>query len=533
MENSRRSRRAFLENSIKSFGFLGISSVLSNSIVQAIASSAYGAASGDLSASDPRYIYFSLDGAPPRWFFDSPLTPATNFTSGITAANKSEFVLGGFGSYIDVVAGKATVDYRNWKVPGQNLYLPPVWGSHPAKGAFAQCLSGAMFIRGIDMEINNHEISRLRNQSPVIGGLSVGGLIASKAKSPLQALISGGIGNSFRSDSNASAVPVDHSVDTARNTNSMTRIASYFNAKKVHSSAAQAQALEAFDDYAKSNNIIPHGSSETKERVDTLITKGVSKFADQWGPVYAKYLGLVRSAYGDSRNTALFKRSGVISVVGLQNDKRLQYADKKMATVADLNALVNEESTVTNLAATFAALEILYLSGLAQVATFSLGSPGNILVDGKTKTGITNDQHSTGSLVSTLVTTYYYRAILMCTEELIAQLKGAGIYQKTFIQFGSEFNRNPRADGSGSDHGVAGGSSLILSGTMSGVSVVGNILKNGNDMRYAGTWGEGASVAGQKIRIDDVVATICYQLGVASASTNGLVLRANLGAKNV
>lgn len=533
MENSRKSRRAFLENSIKSFGLLGISSVLSNSIVQAIASSAYAVGANDLGSSDPRYIYFSLDGAPPRWFFDSPLTPTTNFTGGITAANKAEFVGGGFGTYIDVVGGKASVDYRNWKVPGQNLYLPPVWGTHPMKGGFAHCLSGAMFIRGIDMEINNHEISRLRNQSPVIGGLSVGGLVASKAKSPLQALISGSVGNAFRSDSNASAVPVDHSVDSAKNTNSMTRMASYFNAKKVHSSAALAQVMDAFDDYAKENNIVPHGASETKDRVDSLITKGVSKFADQWGPVYAKYLGLVRSAYGDSRNTQLFKRTGVLSISGLQDDKRIQYADKKMATVADLNSMINEESTIANLAATFAALEILYLSGLAQVATFSLSASSNILVDGKTKTGITNDQHSTGSLVSTLVTTYYYRAILLCTEELIAQFKVAGIYQKTFIQFGSEFNRNPRVDGSGSDHGVAGGSSLILSGAMSGVSVVGNILKNGTDSRYAGSWGEGAALAGQKIRIDDVVATICYHLGVASASTNGLVLRANLGAKNV
>lgn len=531
MENSRKSRRAFLENSIKSFGLLGISSVLSNSIVQAIASTAYGAGVTEAGPADPRYIYFSLDAAPPRWFFDSPLTPTTNFSGGKTNANKDEFVAGGFGTYIDVVGGKATVDYRNWKVPGQNLYLPPVWGTHPSEGGFANCLSGAMFIRGIDMEINNHEISRLRNQSPVIGGLSVGGLIASRAKSPVQALVSGTIGNAFRSDSNASAVPITHEVTASQN--SMTRMASYFNAKKVHSSAALAQVLDAFDDYAQENNIVPHGSRETKERVDHLIAKGVAKFADQWGGVYAKYLGLVRSAYSNSSNTQLFKRSGALPIASLQGDKRLQYLENKMVTVTDLNALINEESTIKDLAATFAALEIMYLSGLAQVATFSLGAPMNVLVDGKTKTAMTNDQHNTGSLVSTFVTTYYYRAILMCTEQLIAQFKKAGIYQKTFIQFGSEFNRNPRIDGSGSDHGVAGGSSLIMSGAMSGVSVIGNILKNGTDSRYAGTWGEGAPLAGQKVRIDDVVATICFHLGVASASTNGMVLKANLGAKNV
>ena len=81
-----------------------------------------------------------------------------------------------------------------------------------------------------------------------------------------------------------------------------------------------------------------------------------------------------------------------------------------------------------------------------------------------TKAALTHDHHYVGQLVSTFVTTFYYRGILSCLEGLITTLKSNHLYENTLIHYGTEFNRSPRVNGLGSDHGVGGSSALLISG---------------------------------------------------------------------
>lgn len=168
--------------------------------------------------------------------------------------------------------------------------------------------------------------------------------------------------------------------------------------------------------------------------------------------------------------------------------------------------------------------------GLTQVATVDIDNMEGLVLNDGTKTfELNNDQHFVGSLISTIGTTYYYRTILNCTETLVIALKNAGLFQKTLIHFGSEFNRNARVDGSGSDHGFKGSSTLLISGMIKETTVVGNIYKTDPAREYAGTWGLAAphpinAINGRSttpIRLNDVILTVCAMLGLPNVSANG------------
>jgi hypothetical protein len=123
-----------------------------------------------------------------------------------------------------------------------------------------------------------------------------------------------------------------------------------------------------------------------------------------------------------------------------------------------------------------------------------------------------------------------YRAILACTNELIASLKASGQFDRTVIHFGAEFSRQPKIIGSGSDHGFKGSSALVVSGMIDKTTVIGNTMDD-TSSAYLGTWGmaaphpvANATGSGYAIRINDVSKTVCGLLGVRTVANNGVYL---------
>jgi hypothetical protein len=122
--------------------------------------------------------------------------------------------------------------------------------------------------------------------------------------------------------------------------------------------------------------------------------------------------------------------------------------------------------------------------------------------------------------------------MLNCIQELVATLTAKSLFNKTVIHIGSEFNRSPRADGSGSDHGFYGASASIISGMISQYALIGNIYANGKDSAnspYAGTWGRAAPFAvstneSRPILVQDIALTIGSMLNTAAVSANGYIL---------
>lgn len=518
------SRRKFLANSIKALGVLGIQNVLANSIVQAISETAFAQGVSSLN-SKKKYIYLSLDGAPPRWFFDIPLTP-----NGPTDFYPLKNTI---GTYITKEGNDVLLKNQPWKDPASGYFLPPVWGSNPnsANGAFPNLSNRLYFWRGVDMEIDNHSVTRMRNQAPTIGGLSIAGRLAEKSGNPLPAVVSGSIADSFRAEKIVTPVTVAHGGITAAN-NSIVTALSYVSGRPPIDDALLKQSIVQFERYAEENGIMGHGVLEAKDKADAMIVEGVKKFTDQWSTTYNKYLNLVKQAVTSSAN-----REKIILAQSIPNPYLRNSSDARMttavsaganipSTVVNIQDLVNENTTVPELAAQFAAMEILLVNGLTSICTFSLAGRVMDRVRSNTSAGtfnMTTDQHNVGTLASTYVTSLYYRALIVCLDELVGILNRNGLFQDTMIQIGSEFGRNPREDQSGADHQTMAGSALLICGTFTETRVLGNIVSTTSN-GYKGFSGAGAPLVlngGQHLRVNDVVKTVCSFLSVTPVTENG------------
>lgn len=526
------SRRKFLENATKSLGLVGISPMMSNFIVQTLSSQVFAAGTTNTSGSDKIYIFFALPGGPPRWFFDLPLTPNGNTTKYTDAFSHS-----GVATHVGMAgAGDPQATYKPWRDPKSGYWLPPVWGSNPSGGSFTNCLANAAFIRGVDFEINNHDLGRLRNQSPIIGGYSIAGLLAEKTFNAFPAASSGSITSAFKASKPMSPVGLNYTVNTT--TNPISSTMRYFSGKAPVENLAVSQALSEFDRYADKNNFIQKSLTESKERSDALVQQGVKTFTDKWQPTYDKYLLKVKEAMA-LNNTSTFMDTKPITPPPMKNgspDMRTRRGDNIfMGDISDYRNLVNDQTTVSNLAATYATVEILITMGLTQVVTADLGGIVNLVFNNAGgKFNLTNDQHFIGTLVSTIATTFMYRAMINCTEELVLTLKEKGLFDKTVIQFGAEFNRTAKADGSGSDHGFKGCSVLLISGMIKKTLVLGNV-KQDESSTYKGHWGMAAAhpITGNlyPLRLNDVCKTICGMLGLKNVSNNGEYILQNNGSQ--
>lgn len=534
------SRRKFLADSMKALSLAGLSHAMSNAVIQSIAQSAFASSASHL-ASTKKYIYLSFDLAPPRWLFDIPFTP--NGSSDYYPTNNI------VGNYIAKDGNTISLKNSPWQDPGSKLYLPPVWGSNPltSTGEFTHLRNNLFFMRGVDMEIDNHNLTRLRNQAPTIGGLSVAGMFAPRTSSPLPALVSGSIADSFKSDAIVSPITVAHTGVAATN-NSIVTAMNYVSGAQPLTDNLMKQQLRYFDSYAKSNGFANYGVSEAKEKADAMILEGVQKFTGLWASTYNKYTGLVSQAIQSSKNRDKFVTSQTIAnpSTTAKPDNRMAYtrsgAIPLPADITSLQSSLRADSTVPQLAAIFACLEIMIVNNITSICIFSL--PGSVMNNVQSsKSGavfsMTCDQHNIGTLLSTYVTSHYYRALIICMDELARVFSAQGIWQDTLIQFGSEFGRYPKEDQSGSDHQTTAGSALLVSGSFNETRVVGNLTTT-TTAGYSGFTGRGTGIknlGGAQPRVNDIVKTVSDFLDVRAVTENGASLlrmsKAELEKKNV
>jgi uncharacterized protein (DUF1501 family) len=130
----------------------------------------------------------------------------------------------------------------------------------------------------------------------------------------------------------------------------------------------------------------------------------------------------------------------------------------------------------------------------------------------------------------------FYRGLSSCLLELIDVCKatqtpdGKNLFNELLIHLASDFNRMPRANGSGSDHGFNGASTTLISGAIQGLKITGNIAINPgasfpNVASYPGTWGfaapfQGTFMSGRKVNAGNLASTISTILRIPSPSPN-------------
>ncbi len=517
-------RREFIKRLGVGVTAFGGGNILLDNLLRLFISRAY--AQESVLAPGGYYIHLNFPGGPPRWMFDSLLTPF-----GRTAAN---FLPGGFGTVFEKIGTTYQPNYsvKPFSIGGKSLHLPPVWGMNVASQNFSDILAHTLFIRGIDMEINNHSISNARQVAPIIGGYSLTGIVADAAKRPMPGVVDPGssAATSFRSKRGLSPNPIVYTDNASTNpiATMLRPFQNTFTSRLIHSDyniRLQEQAFGEFEKYADRQGITTSALSKMYDNAMEMVEQNVFNLSNQWASTVTKYRNIVNLAMHPNKGQLPGIYDAKITTL---NNGQYRFDENRNMVLDDLRDMVIPATNAPRMAENFAIAEIL-LDKITASLNLSFPSVSNAY-HGAGNTSITHDQHRIGNMVSTLMTTLFYRGFLGCLTEFISVLKSRNLFDRTVIHISSEFNRTPRADGIGSDHAFMGSNTTLISGMVQGPSVVGNIQKAHYTNSYQGTFGVAApySLDGydRPIQTNDVVRTITAMLGVEDIVTNGYSLLA-------
>lgn len=510
-------RREFLKQAARGIGFLGVGSTLFDSLATAFLQKAYAETVGGAINPSGYYIHLTMPGAPPRWMFDSILAPG-----GITNSN---YIQGSYGTVLDISGTKVTPRYHVEKhvVGGQSVYLPPVWNMGQAR-PFSELLPNTVFIRGVDMEINSHNLSNGRQTAPLIGSYSINGVVADRAQRAFPSIVDTGSGGAraFKSKTGLSPNAIDLS-----NANPVSQLLlpfkNYMGDRSVHSAtnvSSQQALLKQFEQYALDNKLTKTALPQMYDNAMDLIANDIFKLSDKWTVTVAKYRKLIDDALQVKKGDlpGLFDKK-----VPVEKSGSFAYSQNNVLSLTDARDMVAPTMALKDMATNFAIAEILIDKATANMSLSFRGLSG--VANGKGTSGITHDQHNVGNVVSTMMTTLFYRAFLSCLTEFVAVLKTQGLFDRTVIHIANEFNRTPKTDGSGADHGVSNSNVTLISGMIGQNSVIGNIQVASSSTKYSGTIGVAAPYeidgSNRPIQVNDVARTITTMLGVDEVVTNG------------
>ncbi len=534
-------RREFLTTSIQSLGAIGLSSNAIATLLNSVYSRAFAQSvvpTIKLNENGYRYVFVSLSGAPPRWMFD--MLPTPNGSS-------DSYMAGGFGNAFDISGTSVTAVNRTFQYSygsGKKLYLPPVWGYSPAGVDFTSILPHTFFIRGMDMEINDHAISNARQVAPITNGKSIHGVIADQMGSPVASVNNNALsGGAFRSEKGLGTV----TVSIGATTNPIGILTAPFKSILATNSYRAEnikpvvdQFLDRLDSYATAHRIPQSSLRSAQDAADDLIRLNIDQLTSTWDTYLNRYETVVNASLQPNKG----ELPGVYdkAIPTSEGGNKYKYdinQPTKVINLSDARDMLTGGVNKLEIARYFALTEFLLTTGIS--STVDINVAGTVLnnatvsSDLQTKSFILADQHGVGIVPSILATTIFYRGLLSALTELVTALKNKQLFKKTIIHVSSEFNRNPRADNSGSDHGVGGGSATLISGMLNEVDFVGNILTAGSGTGSPGTWGHAANWTfedGVKrpIKVNDVARTITSMTNSADIVSNGYALLKPSGA---
>lgn len=517
------SRRHFLSIFGKAAVFAPAGSLMYDTLLGELLSRA-AAAPADAATNPFLYLHMSFRNAPPRWYFDLPLAPM--------GVSKDTFAAGGFGTLFTgsgINDPRAEYVTKPQKINGETVHLPPLWSMSPSGQDFTQLLDNMLFIRGMDMEIDSHGLSNARQVAPIVNGMSVSGMLADVSPLPIPSISGPSVDSvqAFKSKRGLTYSLIDYTSNATVNP-IVTLLKSFkgeHHVRATHSKrnlALQEQALREFDRYAEAHGVTESALSKMYDAANNLIEGKVFDESAKWNAVYTKYRNLVSAALLPAKGSIPGLNDRQIQTIA--GDNRFQITQTAWLNTTDIRNIVDASTAVGRMAENFAVAEML-LGKVTSTMTLNFSDMTN-LVHANGRFTLAHDQHRVGTPVSVVGTTLFYRAFLSCMTELVKQLKAAQMFDRTVIHMGSEFNRQPRFDNSGSDHGVRGSGCSIISGMLAEGGVVGNIrVNNVNTGNYRGTWGLAAGFdmegAKRSLQVNDVALTLTSMLGVDNVVTNG------------
>lgn len=512
----RNSRRNFLKSMGLSTGSLalhGPMQLLLQSIVQGLSSQAQAQLSG---ANARKYIYFIDVGAPPRWVFDLFLTPYSSdgFISNPLVATRYKAVNGRYVS----------TEYATTKIG--DLNVPWMWQFDvPRSGGgmrpMAELLNSMLQVRGLSCGNASHISAQALQFRPLGSPVTNNSFSADNSNTPIASIdFSTGPGYLYQSAKGSAPVRIGQGNGISQLLEAFSDSApNDFKQKRDTLSVSIEAVTQMMDDLAVENHPAVQALSLSRQSAASLMKKSFGNLDQTWNSLLNKYKDLISRAIDPS-----FSMAGLTDLpIGSNStrDKLYQYQPDKIATQSDLRNIFSRETMSDRLAETFALGEFIMRNNLsssyvAPMFGFSSLNYGPEIRD------MGFDEHETGTMVSLLQNTMYFRALATCMLEFFDQLKIFGVFAETIFENGGEFGRNPRTTGFGSDHAPQSGAFVAYSGIIKQPLILGNTLNASPQGDSLGSWGWGAgidSLAGAQLDVGHKTSTLATLLRVPSPLT--------------
>ncbi len=528
MKIKNKSRRKFLGDagkfSVATTGFYGLENLLQILFQNAMANAT------EPGTYDYNYVNLMTPNGPPRWYFDQPLNPDNL---------GAQFIPGGFGTQLKQSGSVWLPEYKVYKQKfgTQNVFLPPLWNLKSSSGEdFSSLLNEMIMVRGVDMEINSHQLNQERTVRPFSTSASISGLVghASSAPTPSIGFTTARATGVFRGVGSAAGIAVSP-------TNPIPGMTTPFNVSKVvkHDDLDYSikQALSEMDKYAKNNNLPSIGSEINLDKTYDMFARNLASYQTNYTAIFDKYKTIL------TKESALeipeISEKSILSAIKPDGSAVYGFAPSQRLNGSNMKAIYEAALLPTQIASAFAFCEFALGEKITSSLTVDVGT---LTYDKVSGVAMTSDQHFAGPVTSILFTTTFYRGMMACMLELRKALKAKNMYDKTLFHFSSEFSRTPQKGMGGSDHGFNSGSASFISGmiTEAGAGLVGNIHMQSADTNernlYPGTWGKSAPTKfndgkSRHIGNDDVVSTICEIMQVPKIGTKGQSLVKNDNGK--
>ncbi len=466
-------------------------------------------------------LQVNMFGAPSRWLFDLPLFPFSEDKTvlrNMMVGNRIK-KMDRFETSLDTVS-----------IGG--VRYPSLWGksfySSLGKGDLSSLYSNMLTIRGCNMAIDGHETNSQKLMSPFGLGNSINAQVAKYYPAdfgPLQLLQSYSpmvtTPGAYKSNEGISSINIFMKEEYNK------KLFDYkFKKKEIQFENRLLSAL------AKLNNL-----HQINEKV---FSRKLEVFEKQFEQAVTKYQKILKRNYksyinDERRKIALRSKIDFKNASSSEELRRnyghLFYEDlylegenlREIALDLEFPRLVEK----------FALTEVIALNNLSSSCLMMLDPPENISFKAfdpitkktlsKTSVKGTFDTHNVGAVADILIGNAFYHAFTSLLNEFVITLKKEKLFDNSLIHITSEFDRTPRKDLSGSDHGYQGHTSTLIGGQFKGTYCLGNIFKSYDDPSALhpgnGIWGAGAPIKeldDRTISYRNISSTICHLLKIKS-----------------
>ncbi|MBT7611028.1 MAG: hypothetical protein HN576_14800 [Bacteriovoracaceae bacterium] len=526
---------------------LGVNTLLDPLTILSTAQAQSALNNSNVGALEMSYVQINLYGSPSRWYFDSILKPKE-----FSPFKKEEMISTTYSK-------KSGFQYEHINMHG--IAAPMLWNENikilNQKKNIGSLFENSMIIRGCNMGADGHDLNSRKLVAPFSGEVSLTGQLSDLSHLPLTTVqlmqkisSQASAPGAFKSHQGQSPVNIKHSQD-------------YFQALfgSVQKEKTQSNYSEIIKLLNKNSSHKPLFQS-TRANAKDLLKKNINLLSGEYEELVKKYTTIIDQAIGTLSKTFFMKEKlGGIelpitstnanphSILGPQmfsgyfagNDdfrsmvKKIEFP--KMAEQFAISEFLIKNKITSSILMMMIPPEhlnienALELDQISQVRIKNNIEPKLVRKKG-TKSFNESDEefnfdtHQTGHYPDFIVNNTYFYVFSHCLLMFKENLRKIKKMDKTIIHLTTEFERTPKIDQAGSDHGWQGHTSTIITDKLSGLHLMGNIYTSSpyfeTPNKRVGTWGFGAphqELKGRHLSYRNIMSSMSYLMGVDSITS--------------